>query len=142
MKNDEKLKFMRSLTIINHAAQRKRSGTIDAFVLTRLDGIMLAGPRVIDVINRVIRLRHVRLMITLSYCGKFNLPNRHSRALARCYVVQGRTEDACEVHDDEDFTGGHDHYPRRSFEIVQESSRFTESTEKGNSQTEERETVL
>jgi hypothetical protein len=29
----------------------------------------------ISVINRVIRLRHVRLMITLSYYGKFNLSN-------------------------------------------------------------------
>lgn len=78
-------------------------------------------------INRVIHLRHVRLMITLSYYGKFNLSN--CKVESRDAKVLGDRERGYrrgdnkhqEVHDDEDFTGGHGHYPRRSLEIMQES---------------------
>jgi len=77
------------------------------------------------VINRVIHLRHVRLMITLSYYGKFNLSNCKvescdGKVLGSMEETQGGEWQAPRVHDDEDFTGEHSHYPR-SFEIVRES---------------------
>lgn len=65
-------------------------------------------------------------MITLSYYGKFNLSNckvesRDGKMLGSVEGTQGRNDKHQEVHDDEDFTGGHCHYPRRSLEIVRES---------------------
>jgi len=47
-KNDEKLKFMRALSIINHFYEEKekeKRRDRRAFVLMQLDGIVLAGPR-------------------------------------------------------------------------------------------------
>lgn len=61
-------------------------------------------------INRVIHLRHVRLMITLSYYGKFNLSNckvesRNGKVLDGREGTRGNGKHQ-EMHDDEDFTGG------------------------------------
>lgn len=76
-KSDEKLKFMRALAliIINHGVKEKNEHDRQVRVnATRRNYV--SGPTMIGVINRVIRLRHVRLTIILSYYGKFNSSNR------------------------------------------------------------------
>jgi len=55
------------------------------------------------VINRVIRLRHVRLMITLSYCREIQF-TESSSGVARWRALTWRRGGA--KREDEDFTGG------------------------------------
>lgn len=64
---------MQVLTVINHAVRKKIDDRRVCANATRRNCV--SRLHAISVINCVIRLRHMRLMITLSYYGKFNLSN-------------------------------------------------------------------